>query len=118
MYVFIKWMLLYNTYLRSQFFSAKYDFDIYVCFFEKCIKLLAKGGLLGFITPEKYLLRKYGGNLRLLMLLNCVPLEFVDISRCLDVFEVFTYPLITVLRKSVMGLETSFLSSQEHYEDE
>ncbi len=96
----------YNSYLRSHFFSAKYDFDIYVCFFEKCIKLLPKGGLLGFITPEKYLLRKYGGNLRLLMLINCVPLEFIDISRCSDVFEVFTYPLLTILRKIVFGFET------------
>ncbi|MHA1111376.1 MAG: Eco57I restriction-modification methylase domain-containing protein [Promethearchaeota archaeon] len=104
----------YNSYLRSRFFSAKYDFDIYVCFFEKCIKILDKGGFLGFITPEKYLLRKYGGKLRLIMLQNCIPLEFVDISRCTDVFEVFTYPLITILRKSTRGLETSVLSSLEH----
>ncbi|TFG20047.1 MAG: hypothetical protein EU530_04280 [Promethearchaeota archaeon] len=104
----------YNSYLRSHFLSAKYDFDIYVCFFEKCIKLLPKGGLLGFITPEKYLLRKYGGKLRLLMLIHCVPLEFIDISRCSDLFEVFTYPLITILRKIAFAFETKVPDLLEH----
>ncbi len=38
--------------------------DLYVYFYELSIKLLKKRGLLGFITPNKWMERKYGLNLR------------------------------------------------------
>ena len=104
-----------NSYLRNHFFTAHNDFDVYVCFFEKCLKALPKNGILGFITPEKYLMRKYARNLRLLLLTNTVPLEFVDVSRCRDIFEVFTYPLITIFRKSIAGLESVLRDSQDYF---
>ncbi|MBN2155133.1 MAG: Eco57I restriction-modification methylase domain-containing protein [Candidatus Lokiarchaeota archaeon] len=93
-----------NTYLRNHFFSAIFDFDLYVCFFEKAIQILTKGGILAFITPEKYLMRKYARNIRTIMLLNSVLLELIDISRCNEVFPVDTYPIISVLMKTTDGL--------------
>lgn len=96
-----------NKYLRMRYFSARYDFDIYVCFFERCLEILPKGGVMGFITPEKYLLRKYAANLRLIFLLNSVILELIDVSRCADLFKAFTYPLITILKKSRDGKKTT-----------
>ncbi|RLA83232.1 MAG: hypothetical protein DRG78_04995 [Epsilonproteobacteria bacterium] len=38
--------------------------DLYVYFYELSIKLLSKKGLLGFITPNKWMERKYGEKLR------------------------------------------------------
>lgn len=38
--------------------------DLYVYFYELSIKLLKENGVLGFITPNKWMERKYGVNLR------------------------------------------------------
>jgi len=38
--------------------------DLYVYFYELSIKLLSSNGVLGFITPNKWMERKYGVNLR------------------------------------------------------
>ncbi len=94
-----------RLFLRKSYFTAIYDFDIYVCFFEKSLTVLSKDGILSFITPEKYLLRKYARNLRLLLLCNTNIIEMIDVSRCADIFKADTYPLITILRKITSELQ-------------
>ncbi len=103
----------YNSYLREHFFSAKFDFDLYVCFFEKGLKILTSGGILGYITPEKFLIRKYAKNLRFILLRNTVLLEIIDVSRCHELFHAFTYPIITIFRKTTDQLDFSKIHTKE-----
>ena len=51
----------------SQAYENVYDgmADLYVYFYELSIKILKSGGVLGFITPNKWMERKYGFELRL-----------------------------------------------------
>lgn len=44
--------------------AKKGNYDIYVVFVERCLKLLAPHGLLGFIMPHKFWQAKYGEGLR------------------------------------------------------
>lgn len=88
-----------NEYLRNNFFTPFKDFDIYICFFEQSLKFLSKNGVLGFITPEKYLSREYAKKLRILLLNNTYIKEIIDVSRCKDIFKAFIYPVITILVK-------------------
>ena len=88
-----------NRYLRKEYYTPYRDFDIYICFFERGLQVLKDDGILGFITPEKYLQRLYGTKLRKFILSNSYILELINISRCYDVFEVDVYPLITILQK-------------------
>ncbi len=53
------------TYLSHHFLSAaKGNYDIYVVFVEKGLRLLNKKGRLGVILPHKFFNAKYGGGLR------------------------------------------------------
>ncbi|MHC1591481.1 MAG: Eco57I restriction-modification methylase domain-containing protein [Candidatus Helarchaeales archaeon] len=88
-----------RSYLRKHYFTARHDFDIYVCFMELGLQLLKKKGLLSYITSDKFLSRKYGTNLRVLLLNNTMIKKIVDISRCNDSFPVATYPLIIFVEK-------------------
>ncbi|MHA1302042.1 MAG: Eco57I restriction-modification methylase domain-containing protein, partial [Candidatus Helarchaeota archaeon] len=94
-----------KSYLRKNFMTPKMDFDIYVCFFELGLKLLKKSGILSFIVPDKFLLREYAENLRVLLLNNTNIIELLDISRC-NVFKASTYPIIITLKKVVQPLIT------------
>ncbi|MHA1314789.1 MAG: Eco57I restriction-modification methylase domain-containing protein [Candidatus Helarchaeota archaeon] len=88
-----------KSFLQKNYFVAKYDFDIYVCFIELSLHLLKQHGILSFITSDKFLSRRYGKKLRTLILNNAILQEFVDISRCPDSFTVNTYPTIFRLKK-------------------
>jgi hypothetical protein len=89
-----------SVFLRKNYYVPVKDFDIYICFFEQAINFIKPGGVIGFITPDKYLLRQYAYKLRQLLLETVQLREIVDVSRCRDVFDAFTYPLITILSKN------------------
>lgn len=93
-----------NEFLRNNYFTPFKDFDIYICFFEQSLKFLSRNGVLGFITPEKYLSREYAKKLRLLLLTNSFIKEIIDVSRCKDIFNAFIYPIITILVKKTQEL--------------
>lgn len=65
---YVRQELLGDT--QKKYFSNKYHFiynsiaDLYVYFYELSIRILKKQGLLGFITPNKWMERKYGLELR------------------------------------------------------
>ena len=63
---------LYRTYE-----VASYKIDLFHLFFERAIKLLGQGGMLGFITPNTYLTNKYIGVLREFILRNTSILNIV-----------------------------------------
>lgn len=60
--------------------------DIYTYFFELGFKVLEKGGILSFITSNKFARAGYGANLREFLLNKTTLLEFVDLNG-LKVFE-------------------------------
>lgn len=60
--------------------------DIYTYFFELGFKVLNKGGILSFITSNKFARAGYGANLREFLLDKTTLLEFLDLNG-LKVFE-------------------------------
>lgn len=88
-----------KQFLRQNYYTPYKDFDIYITFFEQSLYFLKKKGIIGFITPEKFLLRDYAKKLRLFLIINAIILEIIDVSRCIGIFHANTYPLITILMK-------------------
>lgn len=83
---------------RSTFRSASGRFDLYFLFFEQSLRLLAEGGKLVFITPEKFLYVQTAARLRALMSRAAISeLHFLD-ERAFD--DRVTYPVVTTLTKS------------------
>lgn len=64
-------------YALRKFNSAKYKIDTYQLFIEQSVKLLRKGGLLGFITPNTFLKNIHSQPLRKFILDNAIIKEIV-----------------------------------------
>ena len=89
-----------KKYFEKNYASASNQYDIYILFIEKAILNLKKNGLLGFITPNKFLISDYGLKLRDFILKNTNLKYILDVSQ-LEVFKgVGTYPIIFILEKS------------------
>lgn len=85
---------------ETRYQSATGQYDIYQLFFEKSIELLKEGGLLGFITSNKYAITSYGEKLRKFILDNCRILSIIDVSNIRVFKDASTYPYILVLQKT------------------
>ena len=73
--------------------------DLYIAFFALGMKMLKKGGRLGFITPNTYTKSKAGERLRHFILSFCRLHTVVDFG-CHQVFNgATTYAMITILDK-------------------
>jgi hypothetical protein len=82
-------------------FTTLYDrADIYVPFIERSLSLLAPGGVLGFICPDRWMKNRYGGPLRRLVAdkfhLRCC-VDMVDTAAFLS--DVIAYPAIIVISR-------------------
>lgn len=82
--------------------------DLYVYFYELSIKLLRENGLLGFITPNKWMERKYGLNLRKYLksfnihqLINFGELNIFD--------DASTEPAIIILENKASNDDISYI---------
>lgn len=84
--------------LRKIYYCPYKDFDIYIVFFELGFKLLKTGGILAFITSDKFLVRLYAKKIRELILKNGKILELIDISRIMDIFPENIYPIISIIK--------------------
>jgi SAM-dependent methyltransferase len=85
--------------LRSRFIVANGRLDLYTLFFEKGLRLLRPGGMLAFITPNKFLVSESSKRLRTLML-SCASIHTIANFRSHRVFEdAATVPCVTVLRR-------------------
>ncbi len=96
-----KYMLRHNNVTTS-------TADLYVYFYELSIKLLAPKGLLGFITPNKWMERKYGVNLRkylkeynILKIINYGELSIFD--------DASTEPATIILKNEKNSNEIAYL---------
>lgn len=78
--------------------------DIYVGFFEAGLRLLADGGVLGFICADRWMRNAYGKKLRDLVARGFsvdIAIEMHDADAFAN--EVSAYPAITVLRRGEQG---------------
>lgn len=66
-----------RPYLYKQY-EVTHRFDIYVVFIQKAFASLAKGGLLGFIVPNKFLTADYGSSIRAFLVHNRAVSRIVD----------------------------------------
>lgn len=88
-------------YFINRYKVAEYQFDMYALFWEVGIKILKRGGLMGFITPNTWLNNQSNKKLRTFILENTRISRIVDYSK-IKVFDQATVlPIVTILEKSV-----------------
>lgn len=91
---------------REAFSTAVERFDLYLLFFERSLDLLAEGGVLSFITPEKFEYVDTAASLRRLLTSDGVHVEEIE-HVPEDSFEGYiTFPCITTVRRTETGDET------------
>ncbi|HQL95602.1 MAG TPA: Eco57I restriction-modification methylase domain-containing protein, partial [Candidatus Hydrogenedentes bacterium] len=72
--------------------------DLYVYFYERAVSLLRPGGVLSFITSNKWYRAKYGEKLRPWMVQNTVLRRILDFGDE-DVFTAVAYPTIVIAQR-------------------
>ena len=98
---------------RACFSSAAGRMDLYFLFFERGVELLKKGGLLSFVTPEKWTYVESAAPLR--RLLGNVHIEEIEHIRE-NVFEKhITYPAITTVRNVPPSMTNVTLRNGDTY---
>ena len=85
--------------LKAIYDTAKGSYDIYVLFIEKGMNLIHPGGVLSYITPNKYLSAKYAVALREYILKNGLLEHIVDLSSIKIFQETSVYPIISFITK-------------------
>lgn len=78
--------------------------DIFIGFYERCLRSLVPGGTLGFICADRWMRNQYGARLRA-MVGNDFSVDHVWTMHDADAFEeeVSAYPAITVISRSAQG---------------
>lgn len=84
--------------LKTQYECFTGTADLYVYFFEKSIELLRVGGILSFITSNKYFRAGYGEKLRAYLLYATSPQVILDFGDT-NIFTAVAYPSIIVTEK-------------------
>ncbi|MDE5812269.1 MAG: SAM-dependent methyltransferase [Muribaculaceae bacterium] len=86
-----------NSY-KVKFYTFHYRCDLYVLFYEHCLKNLSKNGRHCFICSNRWLKNEYGRKLRALIS-SSYNLEYIIDVEKLDVFKesVLAYPSITLI---------------------
>ena len=74
--------------------------DLYVYFYERSFQLLNPGGVLSFITSNKWFRAKYGADLRLYMTTHTELRQIIDFGDE-AVFDALAYPTIVIATKRV-----------------
>ena len=86
--------------------------DLYTYFYAKGIALLRPGGILAYITPNKFMSTSYGDNTRILLTNDAHPKVLIDFNE-FPVFEATTYPLIAIIQKGPPAADETFLALPE-----
>ena len=87
--------------IRSKYKTVFGHYDVYVPFIERGIDLLNIKGILSYITPNKYLIKRYANKLRPFILEKCQILKLIDTSRARTFDTASVYPVITILTKRI-----------------
>ncbi|MBI3960908.1 MAG: Eco57I restriction-modification methylase domain-containing protein, partial [Chloroflexi bacterium] len=94
-----------RTLLKKNYQTARGAYDIYVLFIERGLNFLAKGGVLAYINPNKYLSAKYAEALREYILSNGSLVKLLDVSGIIVFEQAAVYPVVTVILKSPSALD-------------
>lgn len=84
--------------LKGQYECFTGTADLYVYFFERSLQLLRVGGILSFITSNKYFRAAYGEKLRAYLLHSTAPRAILDFGDT-NIFTAVAYPCILVTEK-------------------
>lgn len=91
---------------KSAFQTAVGRFDLYLLFFERSLELLAPGGRLSFVTPEKYEYVDTARPLRKLLTADGVHVECVE-HLPEDAFtDLITFPCVTSVHRTEASTES------------
>jgi hypothetical protein len=85
--------------LKEQYQCFTGTADLYVYFFERSLQLLRPGGVLSFITSNKYFRAAYGEKLRAHLLYSTKPRAILDFGDT-NIFTAVAYPCILVTEKT------------------
>jgi len=85
--------------LKGQYEAYTGTADLYVYFFERSLQLLRTGGVLSFITSNKYFRAGYGEKLRAYLSFATNPRVILDFGDA-PLFSSIAYPAILVTRKT------------------
>ncbi|WP_135533252.1 Eco57I restriction-modification methylase domain-containing protein [Halostella pelagica] len=85
---------------KAAFSTATGRFDLYILFFERALSMLAEGGVLSFVTPEKFEYVDTAEPLRRLLTSDGVRVEEIEhIPE--DAFTgLITFPCVTTVRRT------------------
>ncbi len=100
--------------LKEQYECYTGTADLYVYFFERSLQLLRAGGVLSFITSNKYFRAGYGEKLRAYLLYATAPRALLDFGDT-DIFTAIAYPCILVTEK-LRDVDRGGLPSQKSFE--
>jgi len=89
---------------RSRYKTIYDRSDLYIPFIENSLRLLAKGGTLGFICSDRWMKNRYGGPLRRMVSDGFHLKTYVDMVDT-DAFhsDVIAYPAITIITREKPG---------------
>jgi len=89
---------LYDQTIRKMYKCIFGHYDLYIPFIEFSLNLLSENGILSFITPNKFLSKKYGNKLRPYILKNFTISKLLDLSK-VNVFDsASVYSLISIFQ--------------------
>jgi hypothetical protein len=90
---------------RSRYTTVYDRADLYIPFIERSLRLLAKGGALGFICADRWMKNRYGGPLRAFVASDFHLKVHVDMTNTPAFHaEVIAYPAITVVTREKPGV--------------
>lgn len=90
---------------RSRYTTIYDRADLYIPFIERSLRLLSKGGALGFICADRWMKNRYGGPLRALVAKEFHLKVHVDMTDTPAFHsDVIAYPAITVITRERPGV--------------
>ena len=88
-----------KSFLSKSYATAQGKYDIYLPFIEQSIRLLKRGGLLGFICPTNFMKRGHGAKLRAHLRTSTRILEICDFEDVRIFRGALNYTGILILKK-------------------
>lgn len=90
---------------RSRYTTIYDRADLYIPFIERSLRLLRKGGVLGFICADRWMKNRYGGPLRALVASEFHLKVHVDMTNTSAFHsDVIAYPAITIITRERPGV--------------
>lgn len=92
---------------RTAFTTAVGRFDLYILFFERSLEMLAPGGVLSFVTPEKFEYVDTAAQLRKLLTRDEMHVEEIKHIAENSFTGLVTFPTITTIRRTEKESDTT-----------